>query len=88
MLILLPPSEGKFAPSAGSKLRLAALSFAQELKPARSRAQDSAELIGRYCRPAFEIYTGVLYQALDLTTLNSRAFKRAERESPISCIAS
>jgi cytoplasmic iron level regulating protein YaaA (DUF328/UPF0246 family) len=46
MLILLPPSEGKFAPSAGPSLDLGSLAFATELGERRARLLDSLERLG------------------------------------------
>lgn len=105
MLILLPPSEGKAAPTRGKVLDLAGLSF-PELSTARaevldavaalSERDDAAEvlglgpsLIGEIDRNAHlrqaatarvdRIYTGVLYDALDLGTVEAAAHRRATR---------
>jgi cytoplasmic iron level regulating protein YaaA (DUF328/UPF0246 family) len=107
MLILLPPSEGKYAPRRGNALDLAKLDFS-ELTPAREAVLSA--LIG-HCTThpdaaaaalglgptqaehvsantllrtaptarADRIYTGVLYDALGLSTLQGPAKSRATR---------
>jgi cytoplasmic iron level regulating protein YaaA (DUF328/UPF0246 family) len=78
VLVLLPPSEGKTAPARGAPLRLDALAFAAELTPAREEvlaALDPA-LRGRPAARAGEVYTGVLFQALDLPALPASARRR------------
>jgi cytoplasmic iron level regulating protein YaaA (DUF328/UPF0246 family) len=77
MLILLPPSEGKHSPEKGSALKLGTLSFVGELDGIRKKLLASIET--HRCMPAHQIYTGVLYQALDYVTLPSAAKKRAEK---------
>ncbi len=72
--MLLPPSEGKAAPERGRPLDLARLSF-PALNPRREELLDAA-LRARPARPAREIYTGVLYQALDLASLPASAQRR------------
>ena len=74
MLILLPPSEGKADPERGRPLDLARLSF-PSLGERRAALLD-AGLRSRPARPAREIYTGVLYQALDLPSLPAAAQRR------------
>lgn len=74
MLILLPPSEGKADPERGRPLDLARLSF-PSLGERRAALLDAA-LRSRPARPAREIYTGVLYQALDLPSLSAAAQRR------------
>lgn len=74
MLVLLPPSEGKAAPERGRPLDLARLSF-PSLNPRRRELLDPA-LQARPARPAREVYTGVLYQALGLPTLPASAQRR------------
>lgn len=74
MLILLPPSEGKAEPATGRPLDLARLSF-PSLNGRRAALLDAA-LRERPARPAREIYTGVLYQALDLPSLPAAAQRR------------
>jgi len=107
VLILLPPSEGKFAPRRGKPLRLDALE-SPELTAARSTLLSAlAELCvsspdraaaaldlgptqahhlvnnGRLLEAptarADRIYTGVLYDALDLASLTGAARGRATR---------
>ena len=46
MLILLPPSEGKFAPSEGAPVALDSLAFAAELGERRERLLDALERLG------------------------------------------
>ncbi|HEX7740064.1 MAG TPA: peroxide stress protein YaaA [Marmoricola sp.] len=118
MLIVLPPSEGKYAPSRGRRLDLAGLSF-PELAEARAQVltalidlcggqdretpvlnqviQDRAmevlglgptqvgeiernrRLLTAPTARADKLYTGVLYDALDLGTLDTAAKRRASR---------
>lgn len=107
MLVLLPPSEGKFAPRRGRPLDLDSLSF-PELTSTREKvldalveltagdAQGALRVLGLSPRqtdevardsalltaptaPAGRIYTGVLYDALDLATLDPAAKRRAQR---------
>lgn len=107
MLILLPPSEGKADPPAGSPpLDLGELAFAGELTEARSGLLEALAGLGKLDRaeavgmlgvspgqadeverdvalrsapagPAAEVYTGVLYDHLDLPDLPARARQRA-----------
>jgi cytoplasmic iron level regulating protein YaaA (DUF328/UPF0246 family) len=74
VLILLPPSEGKADPERGRPLDLARLSF-PSLTERRAAFLDDA-LRARPARPAREIYTGVLYRALDLPSLPAAAQRR------------
>lgn len=112
MLILLPPSEGKAAPSQGPRLALAKLSF-PELTGTRKEIADSLvrlctgpaakaratlgisarqddELERNRCllsaptAPAGEVYSGVLYEALALATLDARARRRAASDVAIA----
>ena len=105
MLILLPPSEGKTAPTRGAPLDLATLAF-PELGEVRTAVADSLvrlargpvgaarTVLGLSARqddelardaqlwtiptaPAARIYSGVLYDALDLATLDTAARRRA-----------
>ncbi len=107
MLILLPPSEGKFAPRRGKPLRFEALNF-PELTEARiavvaslvelcasdpekaattlSLGPTQADLVARNAAllrlpaaRADRIYTGVLYDALGLDTVDAAARRRATR---------
>jgi cytoplasmic iron level regulating protein YaaA (DUF328/UPF0246 family) len=103
MLILLPPSESKTAPSAGPSVDLSDMSFPQ-LTEAReamldrlievSSGEDAGDLLKtgpslaaeverntRLLReptaPALEVYTGVLFDALDHPHLSPKAQERA-----------
>lgn len=105
MLILLPPSEGKWAPARGKPLDLESLSF-PELADTRRRVLDAlvdlcrrdldgamstlglspglaaevprnAELEAAPTAAAGRVYTGVLYEALGLSTLSAAAKRRA-----------
>lgn len=112
MLILLPPSEGKTRPAAGSPLDLDALSF-PTLAPVRAlllrtlvklssgNQQRAAEVLGlgptqaeaiainaalvdEPAARADEIYTGVLFSALDLGSLDQDARARADSSIAIA----
>ncbi len=82
MLILLPPSEGKAKPEEGEPLDLDALVFAAQLGERR------AELIGQLdpglrdapAASAAQVYTGVLYGRLDLSSLPKSAQSRAAKK--------
>lgn len=76
MLILLPPSEGKTAPGRGKPVDLTKLAF-PELTRARE-ALLTPEWKRAPAAPAEKVYTGVLYQALDMATLApaARAYLR------------
>lgn len=81
MRILLPPSEGKAEPEGGEPVDLDSLVFAAELRKQRQkllRAVDP-ELCRAPGAPAAEIYTGVLYQRLDLAGLSAAARRRAAK---------
>jgi cytoplasmic iron level regulating protein YaaA (DUF328/UPF0246 family) len=115
VLILLPPSEGKYAPARGAALDLDRLSF-PSLTPARRTMLDA---LVRLCRAgevpleeairalgvgptlsdevarnarlpqaptarADRIYTGVLYEALDLPRLSPAAKRRASSRVAIT----
>ena len=70
-LILLPPSESKWAPARGKPIDLDRLSF-PALTPLREALLDDA--LGRApTTTAARLYTGVLYAALDIATLPPRA---------------
>ncbi len=79
MLILLPPSEGKAEPEGGEPLDLASLAFADELRERREAILDALDptLCEAPTAPAAEVYTGVLYQRLDLAALPAAARRRA-----------
>lgn len=105
MLVLLPPSEGKAAPSAGEPVDLDALVFAGELGERRTALLDAleglagvapakamkqlaiskgqageievdAELRSAPAAPAAEVYSGVLYDRLQLPELPAEARRR------------
>ena len=78
MLILLPPSEGKNEPSTGKVFTLGKLSFHGQLGAIRS-SLISKKLDLKKSRPVHEIYSGVLYQALDWKSLPIAAQRRAEK---------
>jgi cytoplasmic iron level regulating protein YaaA (DUF328/UPF0246 family) len=81
MRILLPPSEGKAEPEGGEPLDLDALVFAVELGRRRQtllRAVDP-KLGKAPAAPAAEVYSGVLYQRLDLLGLSAAARRRAAK---------
>lgn len=74
MLILLPPSEGKATPARGRPVDLPSLSF-PSLTAERERQLDD-ELRSAPTLPAYRLYTGVLYAALDLPTLPAATRRR------------
>ena len=78
MLILLPPSEGKNQPKGKSVLNLSKLAFGADLLDTRSKLLSKA-LAKSPVAPAIAVYSGVLYQALDWSSLNAGARKRGER---------
>jgi cytoplasmic iron level regulating protein YaaA (DUF328/UPF0246 family) len=80
VLILLPPSEGKTAPKRGKPLDLASLTFPQ-LAAAREGMLGTldAALATAPTTAAERVYTGVLYQALDVATLPSEAHRLLKR---------
>lgn len=69
-LILLPPSETKWAPARGNPIDLESLSF-PVLTPLRDVLLD-ADLRQAPTTTAARLYTGVLYAALDIATLPPR----------------
>lgn len=75
MLVLLPPSEGKTAPEAGEPVDLDALAFAAELGGRREQLLGSLDprLREAPASPAAEVYTGVLFQRLELPRLPAKA---------------
>ena len=74
MLILLPPSEGKAQPAKGRPIDLTKLSF-PALTDQRARLLDD-ELRVAPTLPASQLYTGVLYAALDLPSLPTTVANR------------
>jgi len=81
MRILLPPSEGKATPEGGAPVDLAALAFADELSELREVLIDALdpELLEAPAAPAAGVYTGVLYQRLQLAELPAAARRRAAK---------
>ena len=99
MRILLPPSEGKTAPSTGPRLALGTLAFPTLTGPREqvlraltalcrddpdralsvlgigpslgAEVQRNAALPEAPCAPAWHVYTGVLFTALDPATLTA-----------------
>jgi cytoplasmic iron level regulating protein YaaA (DUF328/UPF0246 family) len=78
MLVLLPPSEGKTAPGAGAPVDLDALAFAAELSGLRAEVLEALDPAMREApaAPAAEVYTGVLFQRLELGKLPAKARRR------------
>ncbi len=70
-LILLPPSESKYEPSRGKPVDLEALSF-PTLTPLRAALLEPG-LRDAPAVAAGRLYTGVLYNALEIATLPPRA---------------
>jgi len=78
MLILLPPSEGKNQPTSKAKVNLAKLVFSKELFETRSRLVTKS-LAASPVAKAMDVYSGVLYQALDWDSLSPSAKARGEK---------
>lgn len=78
MLVLLPPSEGKAHPEAGEPLDLGSLAFAEQLGERREELLDAFDPALREApaASAAEVYTGVLFQRLELPKLPARALRR------------
>jgi len=74
MLVLLPPSEGKAEPEAGDPLDLGTLAFADELGDRREEVLDAFDpgLRKAPAAPAADVYTGVLFQRLELPELSAK----------------
>jgi cytoplasmic iron level regulating protein YaaA (DUF328/UPF0246 family) len=83
MLILLPPSEGKNQPTSKAKVNLTKLVFSKELFEIRSRLLTKSLAVAPAAR-AMDVYTGVLYQALDWKSLSATAQARGEKSILIS----
>jgi len=75
MLVLLPPSEGKAEPEAGDPLDLGSLAFAEELGGRREQVLDAFDpsLREAPAAPAANVYTGVLFQRLELPRVPIKA---------------
>ena len=81
MLILLPPSEKKLAPTRKKSLNLSKISFAKELNLIRSELlRQHPEIDQTLTGPAHDVYSGFLYQALDYETLSKAAKERALKQ--------
>jgi len=78
MLILLPPSEGKNQPAGKSKLNLTKLAFADHLLDVRTRLVTKP-LTTAPAAKAIDVYSGVLYQALDWGSLSATAKARGNK---------
>ena len=78
MLILLPPSEGKAQPEGGEPVDLGSLAFADELGERREELLEAFDpaLLEAPAAPAAEVYTGVLFQRLQLPELPAAARRR------------
>ncbi len=78
MLVLLPPSEGKGHPEAGGPVDLGSLAFAGRLGEQREQVLDALdpELRKAPAAPAAAVYTGVLFQRLELPGLPAKARRR------------
>lgn len=70
VLVLLPPSQSKSAPASGRRMGLSTLAYPR-LRAPRERLIDAvgAELRSAPAIPAAELYTGVLFGALQLADL-------------------
>jgi cytoplasmic iron level regulating protein YaaA (DUF328/UPF0246 family) len=78
MKILLPPSEKKNEPEKLKALKLNALSFQADLTTTRrALLKKHKEVDISHCDVASNIYSGVLYNALDYTSLSTAAQARA-----------
>jgi uncharacterized protein len=75
MLVLLPPSEGKSHPEAGEPVDLGSLALAEELRERREQLLNALDpqLREAPAAPAAEVYTGVLFQRLELPQLPAKA---------------
>ena len=78
MLVLLPPSEGKARPEAGKPVDLGSLAFAEQLGERREQLLDAFDpgLREAPAAPAAEVYTGVLFNRLELPELPAKARRR------------
>ncbi len=80
MRILLPPSEGKNSPKKLRNLDLKKLAYANDLRVLRQQNLDAhKEIDQKRSDFAFNIYSGVLYQALGYQSLSASAKKRADK---------
>lgn len=81
MRILLPPSEGKAEPEGGTPVDLKSLAFAEELRERREAVIEAFDpgLRTAPTAAAADVYTGVLYQRLQLSELPAAARRRAAK---------
>ncbi|MCX6450637.1 MAG: peroxide stress protein YaaA [Actinobacteria bacterium] len=80
MKILLPPSEGKISPKKLRNLSLSKLVFAKELSQIRTQVlRGHKEIDQKRSDLAINVYSGVLYKALDYPALSASAKKRADK---------
>ena len=79
MLILLPPSEGKNSVEKGKLVNLSSMTFAKELTGTRKKTLEAVgvKVSKSPTAKAIDVYSGVLYQALDFNSLDSASKKRA-----------
>ena len=79
VLILLPPSEGKNSVEKGKLVNLSSLSFAKELTSTRKKTLEAmgGKVSKSPTAKAIDVYSGVLYQALDFNSLDAASKKRA-----------
>ena len=81
VLILVPPSEGKSAPSSGRPLAWRSLSF-PVLTPLRQDLVSAVDprLASAPAAAAMDVYSGVLYTALDAASLTSAQRTRLDEQ--------
>ena len=79
VLILLPPSEGKNSVEKGKLVNLSSMTFAKELTGTRKKTLEAmgSKVSKLPTAKAIDVYSGVLYQALDFNSLDSASKKRA-----------
>ena len=81
MIILLPPSEKKVAPTTQKPLNLSKMSFALELSLIRrGLLLQHPEIDQTLTAPVHEVYSGFLYRSLDYSTLSKTAKERAQNQ--------
>jgi cytoplasmic iron level regulating protein YaaA (DUF328/UPF0246 family) len=80
MKILLPPSEGKTEPLRRKALKLNTLVFHSDLTYTRTAVlKKHQEINFDHCDDSATIYSGVLYQALNYSSLSKAAQIRANK---------
>lgn len=79
VLILLPPSEGKNSVEKGKLVNLSSMTFTKELTGTRKKTLEAVgvKVSKSPTAKAIDVYSGVLYQALDFNSLDSASKKRA-----------